>query len=82
MQKEQNVKPKELPRNVEIERRRRSYRNLKIEDVLEEDGILPKEMLPPPVVLSLLSHEQIYGLFATASILPLEIFDDEEYDCR
>nr|XP_034195945.1 dynein heavy chain 1, axonemal-like [Osmia lignaria] len=82
VQKEQNVKPKELPRNVEIERLRRSYRNLKIEDVLEEDGISPKEMLPPAVVLSLLSHEQIYGLFATASILPLEIFDDEEYDCR
>ncbi|XP_053976512.1 dynein axonemal heavy chain 1-like [Hylaeus volcanicus] len=79
---ERNVVPKRLPRNVEMERRRRLYRNLKIEDALNEVNVTPKEMLPPSAISPLLSTEEIYGLFATTHILPLEIFDDEEYDCR
>lgn len=77
-----NVEPKKIPRNVEMERRRRLYRNLKIENALEEIGVSPKEMLPPFAVLPLLTYEEIYGLFSTVHFLPLEIFDDEEYDCR
>ncbi|XP_060831781.1 dynein axonemal heavy chain 1-like [Bombus pascuorum] len=79
---QQNVEPKRIPRNVEMERRRRLYRNLKIQDVLEEIGVSPKQMLPPSATLSLLTYEETDGLFGTAHFLPLEIFDDEEYDCR
>lgn len=79
---QQNVEPKRIPRNVEMERRRRLYRNLKIQDVLEEIGVSPKQMLPPSATLPLLTYEEAYGLFSTAHFLPLEIFDDEEYDCR
>ncbi|XP_043259514.1 dynein axonemal heavy chain 1-like [Colletes gigas] len=79
---EQNVEPKRLPRNVEMERRRRVYRNLKIEDALDAEGVAAKEILQPSAISSILSREDIYGLFATAHLLPLEIFDDQEYDCR
>ncbi|KAK9309948.1 hypothetical protein QLX08_000576 [Tetragonisca angustula] len=82
VQMQLNVEPKKIPRNVEMERRRRLYRNLKIENALEEIGVSPKEMLPPSAVLPLLTYEEIYGLFSTVHFLPLEIFDDEEYDCR
>ncbi|XP_076627799.1 dynein axonemal heavy chain 1 [Colletes latitarsis] len=82
VQMEQNVEPKRLPRNVEMERRRRVYRNLKIEDALDAEGVAAKEILPPSAISPILSREDIYGLFATAHLLPLEIFDDEEYDCR
>lgn len=79
---ETNVEPKRLPRNVEMERRRRIYRNLKIEQILDAEGISSTEILPPSAILPLLSDEDVYGLFSTMHILPLEIFDDEEYDCR
>ncbi|XP_076766961.1 dynein axonemal heavy chain 1 [Xylocopa sonorina] len=82
VQMEQNVEPKRIPRNVEMERRRRIYRNLKIQDAMEAEGISPKDMLPPSAILALLSREELYGLFNTDNFLPLEIFDDEEYDCR
>ncbi|CAL7945370.1 unnamed protein product [Xylocopa violacea] len=82
VQMEQNVEPKRIPRNVEMERRRRIYRRMKIQDAMEVEGISPKDMLPPSAILPLLSHEELYGLFSTANFLPLEIFDDEEYDCR
>lgn len=82
VQMERNVEPKRLPRNVEMERRRRLYRNLKIEDLLADEGISSEDILPPAAILPMLAREEIYGLFSTTRILPLEIFDDEEYDCR
>ncbi|OAD57478.1 Dynein heavy chain 1, axonemal [Eufriesea mexicana] len=82
VQMQQNVHSKQIPRIVEMERRRRSYRYLKIQDALESIGVSPKDMLPSSAILPLLSHEETYGLFSTAHFLPLEIFDDEEYDCR
>ncbi|XP_076380684.1 dynein axonemal heavy chain 1 [Megalopta genalis] len=77
-----NVEPKRLPRNVEMERRRKLYRSLKIEDALETIGVTSKDMLPPSAILPLLNRDMIYGLFGRAHILPLELFDDEEFDCR
>lgn len=79
---EQYVEPKKLPRNVEMERRRKLYRSLKIEDALDAEGVTSKQILPPSAISPLTSREEIYGLFAATQILPLEIFDDEEYDCR
>ncbi|XP_032680816.1 dynein heavy chain 1, axonemal [Odontomachus brunneus] len=65
-----------------MERRRRAYKNLKIEDALEAKGIKPSDMLPPEKSQSLLSYQEKYDLYSKASYLPLEVFDDEEYDCR
>ncbi|XP_026674744.1 dynein heavy chain 1, axonemal-like [Ceratina calcarata] len=82
VQMEWNVEPKSIPRNVEMERRRRIYQNLKIEDALEAEGVSPKEILPVSAILPLFSRDEIHGLFSTIQFLPLDIFDDEEYDCR
>lgn len=82
VQMEYDVEPNVLPRNVEMERRRRAYKNLKIEDALEEEGVKPHDMLPPAKIRPLLSYEEKYDLYSKAIYLPLEIFDDEEYDCR
>ncbi|XP_025162148.1 dynein heavy chain 1, axonemal-like [Harpegnathos saltator] len=77
-----DVEPKLLPRNVEMERRRRAYKNVKIEDALEAEGIKPRDILPLDKIRPLLSHEEKYDLYSKANYLPLEVFDDEEYDCR
>lgn len=82
VQMEQDVAPKHCPRNVEMERRRRLYKHIKIQDTLASINIIPKEMLPPSALVSLLSYDEKYGLFSIAHFLPLEIFDDEDYDCR
>lgn len=82
VQKEIHVEPKHLPRNVEMERRRRLYRNLRVQDALNKAGVSSLDILPPDVVLPLASDEQKYGLYPTINFLPLEIFDDEDFDCR
>lgn len=69
-------------RNVEMEKRRRTFKNLKIDDILKAEGIRPYDMLPFEKILPLLSYEEKYDLYSKASFLPLELFDDEEYDCR
>lgn len=76
------VEPKFLPRNVEMERRRRVYKNLKIEDALKAEGVKSRDMLPFGKICQLLSCEEKYDLCSNASYLPLELFDDEDYDCR
>ncbi|XP_043666184.1 dynein axonemal heavy chain 1-like [Vespula pensylvanica] len=82
VQMEHNVESKRLPRNVEMERRRRLYRNQSLEEALKNEGISPSNILPPKIISSLSSKEDKYGLYSKINYLPLEIFDDEEFDCR
>lgn len=63
VQMELEAGSKRLVRNIEMQRRRRLYRDLNLDDILHERGITAIDIL----------H---------SSALPLEIFDDEEYDCR
>jgi len=77
-----DVDLRQVPRKVEMERRRRMYISLKIEDILEAEGIKPYDLLPPQRIYPLLSSEDKHDLYTPANYLPLEIFDDEEYDCR
>ncbi|XP_071558365.1 dynein axonemal heavy chain 1-like [Temnothorax nylanderi] len=76
------VDPNIPPRNVEMERRRRIYKNLKIEDTLKAEGVKSYDMLPFEKIRPLLSYGEKYDLYSKTSYLPLELFDDEEYDCR
>lgn len=76
------IGPKILPRNVEMERRRRTYKNLKIEDALEAAGIKTCDILSPEKIHTLFSYDEKYDLYSKANYLPLELFDDEKYDCR
>ncbi|KAG7197921.1 hypothetical protein KM043_016158 [Ampulex compressa] len=82
VQMDQNVEAKKLPRNVEMERRRRMYQNVKIENVLKTEGISLHDILPPKAISMSLPDDKQYDLFDGTNFLPLEIFDDESYDCR
>lgn len=64
------------------EMKKRTYENLKIEDALEAEGVKSHDMLPPEKIRPLLSYTEKYDLYSKASYLPLEVFDNEEFDCR
>ncbi|KAL7843672.1 hypothetical protein AOLI_G00251840 [Acnodon oligacanthus] len=79
--------PGQQPRNIEIERRRREYLKLDITQLLAELGIdsnqlvsreLSSEAHPenscPPVAKK--------PCLPVSNYLPLEVFDNEEFDCR
>lgn len=76
------VDPNIPPRDVETERRRIDESDFKIEDILKAEGIKPYDMLPLEKIRPLLSHEEKYDLYSKVNYLPLEVFDDEKYDCR
>lgn len=79
VQRECIVGSKILSRNVEMER---TYKNLKIEDSLEAVGVKTHDILPPEKIRALLSYDEKYDLYSKVNYLPLELFDDVEYDCR
>lgn len=82
IQMEKYVAPKLIPRNVAMERRRRQYRNLRMAVSLIKENISPRDILPPEVIFPFSSDEEKYGLYPSVNYLPLEVFDDEEFDCR
>lgn len=73
--------PKELPRNVEIERRRRLYLSRIIKECLDKIGITNIDLVPVDITHSIYTGK-IIDVVATIPYLPLEIFDNEEYDSR
>ncbi|XP_069500104.1 dynein axonemal heavy chain 1 [Ambystoma mexicanum] len=74
--------PGQNPRTVEIDRRRRQYQSLDIIQLLVNEGIDSNQLMPrhpdpdnaPTIDTKKGPPLDIY--------LPLEVFDDEEYDCR
>ncbi|KAI4462790.1 dynein heavy chain 1 axonemal-like protein [Holotrichia oblita] len=75
------VPPFTLPRNVAIERRRRQYQQRTIKECLDEVYIKPKHIVPTDVLMEAFVGDK-FGLFPKINYLPLELFDDEEYDNR
>ncbi|KAJ7998998.1 hypothetical protein DPEC_G00210820 [Dallia pectoralis] len=74
--------PGECPRKIQIERRRREYLKLDIAQLLNENGIDSNLLLPRHQ-----SREQDMTtpdnpLPPVSNYLPLEVFDNEEFDCR
>ncbi|CAH0560322.1 unnamed protein product [Brassicogethes aeneus] len=77
------VQSKELPRNVEIERRRREYQRHRAESVLDSFGIFSEQILPVRVLRDHITQPQNrFKLYSWVSYLPLELFDDTEFDPR
>ncbi|XP_068576471.1 dynein axonemal heavy chain 1 [Cebidichthys violaceus] len=72
--------PGQIPRKLAIERRRREYLNLDFEQLLAEKGIDSNLLIP--------RHRSNSDEHVTTTdnpvspYLPLEVFDNEEYDCR
>ncbi|XP_028841933.1 dynein heavy chain 1, axonemal isoform X2 [Denticeps clupeoides] len=71
----------QIPRKLEIERRRREYQKLDISVLLEEHGIDSNILVPRNP-----AREEDRSLEKTSSpvstYLALEVFDNEEFDCR
>ncbi|KAJ9594363.1 hypothetical protein L9F63_014205, partial [Diploptera punctata] len=76
------VPPGKLRRGVEIERKRREYETHKIKDILDELAVIPAEMIPPDVLKVILEENEQFGIFGCGGYLPLELFDNEDFDCR
>ncbi|KAL6464354.1 hypothetical protein MHYP_G00266710 [Metynnis hypsauchen] len=80
-----NCSPGQQPRNIEIERRRQEYLKLDITQLLAELGIDSNQLVSRE-----LSSEDLPENFCppvakkppVSDYLPLEIFDNEEFDCR
>ncbi|KAK2862487.1 hypothetical protein Q5P01_002020 [Channa striata] len=70
--------PGQLPRKLEIERCRREYLQFDFEQLLAEKGIDSKLIMPKHPSSSV---ERVHTP-DVSPYLPLEIFDNEEYDCR
>ncbi|XP_056381079.1 dynein axonemal heavy chain 1 isoform X2 [Hyla sarda] len=71
------VPPGQCPRKIELERRRREYLNLNICQLLTNEGIDSNLLVPRHGDPSDLPSGQLLPPY-----LPLEVFDDEEFDIR
>ncbi|XP_004631750.1 dynein heavy chain 1, axonemal [Octodon degus] len=76
------VLPGQRPRKVEIERRKRHYLGLDIEQLLASEGIDSNELMPrhpDPQNRQTIAqgHDPLFPIY-----LPLKVFDNEEFDCR
>ncbi|KAH1168316.1 dynein axonemal heavy chain 1 [Mauremys mutica] len=74
--------PGQCPRKIEIERRRRLYLKLDIAQLLAKEGIdsnhlMPRHQDPDNMPTIEQKRDPLFPIY-----LPLQIFDDEEYDCR
>ncbi|XP_036957739.1 dynein heavy chain 1, axonemal isoform X2 [Acanthopagrus latus] len=72
--------PGEIPRKLAIERCRREYLNIDFEQLLAEKGIDSNLLMPIHQ-----SSSDKHGTTPDTPVspyLPLEIFDNEDYDCR
>ncbi|XP_074532910.1 dynein axonemal heavy chain 1-like [Halichoeres trimaculatus] len=71
--------PGQIPRKLKIERCQREYLKLDLEQLLADKGITSSHLLTRHENSSEPKTTQDN---AVSSYLPLEIFDNEEYDCR
>uniref|UniRef100_A0A8C0W387 Dynein axonemal heavy chain 1 n=1 Tax=Castor canadensis TaxID=51338 RepID=A0A8C0W387_CASCN len=76
------VLPGQCPRKIEIERRKRQYLSLDIEQLLAKEGIDSNKLMPrhpdpqnPQTIEQ--GHDPLFPIY-----LPLKVFDNEEFDCR
>ncbi|CAO2638238.1 Dynein axonemal heavy chain 1 [Lemmus lemmus] len=76
------VLPGQCPRKTEIERRKRQYLSLDIEQLLANEGIDSNKLMPrhpdpqhPQTIEQ--GHDPLFPIY-----LPLKVFDNEEFDCR
>ncbi|XP_075795609.1 dynein axonemal heavy chain 1 isoform X2 [Pelodiscus sinensis] len=74
--------PGQCPRKIEIERQRRLYLKLDIAQLLANEGIdsnqlMPRHQDPDNMPTIEQKRDPLFPIY-----LPLQIFDDEEYDCR
>ncbi|XP_065097060.1 dynein axonemal heavy chain 1 [Paramisgurnus dabryanus] len=72
--------PGQVPRKIEIERRRREYQKLDITELLARQGLDANQLMPRNQTRAETCPENMS--LPVSNWLPLEIFDNEEFDCR
>uniref|UniRef100_UPI00398EE5C8 dynein axonemal heavy chain 1 isoform X2 n=1 Tax=Pristiophorus japonicus TaxID=55135 RepID=UPI00398EE5C8 len=77
-----NVVPRQHPRKLEIERLRRQYQSQNLKQLLKFEGInsdklMPRHSGPEKTLFKSGKNEAQFTVY-----LPLEVFDDEEFECR
>nr|CAD7403045.1 unnamed protein product [Timema cristinae] len=76
VQVEYQVSPGCLPRRVQVERKRREFLAQDITKLLTELGVDPCTLIPPDD-----DNLDKYNLATSQHFLPLQIFDNQEFDC-
>lgn len=78
----QNAPSGELPREVEVERRRRLYSKQKLQDMMKAAGVELWKLIPIDVMKNHLNEEENLDVFGVkCSKFPLDWFDDTDLDC-
>lgn len=74
--------PGYLPREVEVERRLRQYSHKSISDILTASGIEMSTLIPVHILKAYLTPAELRNHYSSQfSCLPLEWFDDFDFDC-
>ncbi|KAM8930485.1 dynein axonemal heavy chain 1 isoform 1-T1 [Pelodytes ibericus] len=76
------VQPGHCPRKIELERRRRQYQKLNLTQLLTNDGIDSNMLMPRHTDANNLPCIGQNNGELLPTYLPLEVFDDEEFDLR
>lgn len=76
VQMTKHVAPKQLPRDVEVDRKRRIYNKVDIVKELEKLELIEQELLPTEEQYEFLTEN------AFEHYLPISFFDDTNYDCH
>ncbi|KAK2170975.1 hypothetical protein NP493_1117g00049 [Ridgeia piscesae] len=75
--------PGNCPRKVEIERRKRIYAAMDLNELLVKEGINTDELMPKEVAnVRVILNKDPNNPAPFPPFLPLHIFDNEEFDCR
>merc|ERR1712146_36391 len=77
VQKEYAMREGAVPRRIEVERRKRQFAAKTIAELLSEADIANHELLPAGPFRVEAQHLDTYNAF-----LPLEFFDDDDFDDR
>ncbi|XP_041081390.1 dynein heavy chain 1, axonemal [Polyodon spathula] len=77
-----DVTPGLTPRKIEIERRRQKYLSLDVSELLKDQGIDSNKLMPRHRDSGAQIMIEERSESPPPVYLPLEVFDDEEFDCR
>ncbi|XP_066927305.1 dynein axonemal heavy chain 1-like isoform X2 [Clytia hemisphaerica] len=75
------TQPGQMPRKIEVERRKRKFLKQNLEDLLAKEGIKNTQLIPKTSINMRVVVKPGDGS-PFPCFLPLEIFDNTEYDCR
>jgi len=76
------TEPNQVPRKIEIERRKRAYAEYNITKLIEESGVCINSLMPSSEIKMKIAPGAKHLDADCDPFLPLEVFDNTEYDSR